>query len=124
MKNKTLVLLTLAMMGFGGYVGYTTNYVNTATANEVNLPRLIDVPRTQGFNLDINLNNGHVTCNSQEQDVKVNIERKDSIIYRTRVVTKEVTKHVKVREMPSMRYKRQNLSELCKVETNLRRTVD
>ena len=111
-------------MGFGGYVGYTTNYVNTATAHEVNLPRLIDVPRTQGFNLDINLNNGHVTCNSQEQDVKVNIERKDSIIYRTRVVTKKVTKHVKVREMPSMRYKRQNLSELCKVETNLRRTVD
>ena len=124
MKNKTLVLLTLAMMGFGGYVGYTTNYVNTATANEVKLPRLIDVPRTQGFNLDINLNNGHVTCNSQEQDVKVNIERKDSIIYRTRVVTREITKHVKVREIPSMRYKRQNLSELCKVETNLRRTVD
>ena len=124
MKNKILTLLTLAMMGFGGYVGYTTNYVNTATAHEVNLPRLIDVPRTQGFNLDINLNNGHVTCNSQEQDVKVNIERKDSIIYRTRVVTREVTKHVKVREMPSMRYKRQNLSELCKVETNLRRTVD
>ena len=112
------------MMGFGGYVGYTTNYVNTATAHEVNLPRLIDVPRTQGFNLDINLNNGFVTCNSQEQDVNVNIQRKDSIIYRTRVVTKEVTKHVKVREMPSMRYKRQNLSELCKVETNLRRTVD
>ena len=124
MKNKILTLLTLTMMGFGGYVGYTTNYVNTATAHEVNLPRLIDVPRTQGFNLDINLNNGTVTCNNQEQDVNVNIQRKDSIIYRTRVVTKEVTKHVKVREMPSMRYKRQNLSELCKVETNLRRTVD
>jgi hypothetical protein len=124
MKNKILTLLTLAMMGFGGYVGYTTNYVNTATAHEVNLPRLIDVPRTQGFNLDINLNNGTVTCNNQEQDVNVNIQRKDSIIYRTQVITKEVTKHVKVREMPSMRYKRQNLSELCKVETNLRRTVD
>ena len=124
MKNKILTLLTLAMMGFGGYVGYTTNYVNTATAHEVNLPRLINVPRTQGFNLDINLNNGTVTCNNQEQDVNVNIQRKDSIIYRTRVVTKEVTKHVKVREMPPMRIKRQNLSELCKVETNLRRTVD
>lgn len=122
MKNKVLVLLTLAMMGFGGYVGYTTNYVNTATANEVKLPRLIDVPRTQGFNLDINLNNGHVTCNSQEQDVKVNIERKDSIIYRTRVVTREVTKHVKVRELPSMRENKQKLSNLCKIETNLNRT--
>lgn len=122
MKNKVLVLLTLTMMGFGGYVGYTTNYVNTATANEVKLPRLIDVPRTQGFNLDINLNNGHVTCNSQEQDVKVNIERKDSIIYRTRVVTREVTKHVKVRELPSMRENKQKLSNLCKIETNLNRT--
>ena len=121
MKNKILTLSTLTMMGFGGYVGYTTNYVNTATAHEVNLPRLIDVPRTQGFNLDINLNNGHVTCNSQEQDVKVNIERKDSIIYRTRVVTKEITKHVKVREMPPMRLKKQNLVELCTVKPNSQR---
>ena len=110
------------MMGFGGYVGYTTNYVNTATAHEVNLPRLVDVPRTQGFNLDINLNNGIVTCNNQEQDVNVNIQRKDSIIYRTRVVTKEVTKHVKVRELPSMRENKQKLSNLCKIETNLNRT--
>lgn len=116
--------MTLFMLGFGGYIGYTTNYVNTATANEVITPRIVDIPRTQGFNLDINLNNGLVTCNSQEQDVNVKIERKDSIIYRTRVVTREVAKHVKVRELPSMRYKRQNLSELCNVEPNLRRTVD
>lgn len=108
-------------MGFGGYIGYTTNYVNTTTANEVTIPRFVDVPRTQGFNLDINLNNGHVTCNSQEQGVKVNIERKDSIIYRTRVVTKEITKHVKVREMPPMRFKRQNLIELCTVKPNSHR---
>lgn len=109
-------------MGFGGYVGYTTNYVNTATAHEVNLPRLIDIPRTQRFNLDINLNNGTVTCNNQEQGVNVNIQRKDSIIYKTRVVTKNVvhniTRHVKVREMPPLRLKRQNLSELCSMKPN------
>lgn len=119
--KKTLVLLTLAMMGFGGYIGYTTNYVNTTTANEVTIPRFVDIPRTQGFNLDINLNNGYVTCNSQEQDVKINIERKDSIIYRTRFVTKEITKHVKVREMPPMRFKRQNLIELCTMKPNSHR---
>ena len=110
------------MLGFGGYIGYTTNYVNTATANEVTLPRLIDVPRTNGFNLDINLNNGTVTCNNQEQNVNVKIERKDSIIYRTRVVTKnvvhEITKHVKVREMPPMRNLKQNLVELCSTKPN------
>ena len=116
--KKNLVLLTLAMMGFGGYIGYTTNYVNTATANEVTVPRFVDVPCTNGFNLDINLNNGTVTCNNQEQDINVRIERKDSIIYRTRVVTREVTKHVKVRELPPMRYKKQNLIELCNVKPN------
>ena len=116
--KKTLVLATLFMLGFGGYIGYTTNYVNTATANEVTLPRPIDVPRTQGFNLDINLNNGIVTCNNQEQNVSVKIERKDSIIYQTRFVTREVTKHVKVREMPPMRFKRQNLNELCSMKPN------
>lgn len=122
MKKKVLTLLTLAMMGFGGFIGYSTNYVETATANEVTIPRFVDVPRTQGFNLDINLNNGLVTCNSQEQDIKVNIERKDSIIYKTRVVTRnvvhEITKHVKVREMPPMRFERRNLSELCTVKPN------
>ena len=116
--KKTLVLLTLAMMGFGGYIGYTTNYVNTATANEVTIPRFVDVPRTNGFNLDINLNNGTVTCNNQEQNINVRIERKDSIIYRTRFVTKEVTKHVKVRELPPMRFKKPNLVELCTVKPN------
>lgn len=116
--KKTLVLLTLAMMGFGGYIGYTTNYVNTATANEVTIPRFVDVPRTNGFNLDINLNNGTVSCNNQEQNINVRIERKDSIVYRTRVVTREVTKHVKVRELPPVRYKKQNLIELCNVKPN------
>ena len=110
-------------MGFGGYVGYTTNYVETATANEVTIPRFVDVPRTQGFNLDINLNNGTVTCNSQEQDVSINVQRKDSIIYKTRVVTRnvvhEIPKQVRgLREMPPMRVKKQNLSELCNVKPN------
>ena len=113
-------------MGFGGYVGYTTNYVETATANEVTIPRFVDIPRTQGFNLDINLNNGLVTCDSQEQDIKVNVQRKDSIIYKTRVVTRnvvhEIHKQVRgLREMPPMRFKRQNLSELCNVKPNSHR---
>ena len=119
--KKTLVLLTLAMMGFGGYIGYTTNYVNTATANEVTIPRFVDVPRTNGFNLDINLNNGTVTCNNQEQNISVRIERKDSIVYRTRVVTKEVIKHVERRHHFPLREQKRNLIELCNVESNLHR---
>lgn len=119
--KKTLVLLTLAMMGFGGYVGYSTNYVETATANEVTIPRFVDVPRTQGFNLDINLNNGLVTCNSQEQDVNVKIERKDSIIYKTRFVTKEVIKNIERRNHFPLRENKRNLLELCNVKPNSHR---
>ena len=119
--KKTLVLLTLAMMGFGGYVGYSTNYVETATANEVTIPRFVDVPRTQGFNLDINLNNGLITCNSQEQDVNVKIERKDSIIYKTRFVTKEVIKNVERRNHFPLRENKRNFLELCNVKPNSHR---
>ena len=49
--KRNLILLTLSMLGFGGYIGYTTNYVNTATANEVKPIILNELPRTQGFNL-------------------------------------------------------------------------
>ena len=108
-------------MGFGGYVGYSTNYVETATANEVTIPRFVDVPRTQGFNLDINLNNGLVTCNSQEQDVNVKIERKDSIIYKTRFVTKEVIKNVERRNHFPLRENKRNFLELCNVKPNSHR---
>lgn len=98
--KKTLVLLTLAMMGFGGYVGYTTNYVNPTTANEVTLPRFVDIPRTQGFDFNINLNKNTIDCNSTEQGIKVIIERKDSIVYKTKTITKNVIKYVKTRDIP------------------------
>lgn len=116
--KKTLVLLTLAMMCFGGYIGYSTNYVETATANEVTIPRFVDVPRTNQFSLDINLNKNTVTCNGTEQNVKVNIERKDSIIYKTRVVTKTVNKYVERRNHFPLRENKRNLLELCTVEPN------
>ena len=122
--KKILVLATLAMLGFGGFIGYSTNYVETATAKEITIPRYVDIPRTNGFNLDINLNNGTVACNSQEQNIDVRIERKDSIIYRTRVVTKEITKHVKVKEVPPLRKPKPTVLGLCKAEPNLHRIVD
>ena len=121
MKGRILAIATLAMMGFGGFIGYSTNYVETVTANEVTIPRFVDVPRTQGFNLDINLNNGLIECNGQEQGVNVKIERKDSIIYKTRVVTKEVIKNVERRNHFPLQEIKQNLLELCNVKPNSHR---
>lgn len=95
--KKILVLATLAMLSFGGFVGYTTNYTNIVQAHEPTIPRFIDVPRTNEFNLDINLNKGTVACSGTEQDIRVIIQRKDSIVYRTSVVEKPVPIYIERR---------------------------
>lgn len=119
--KKTLVIATIAMLGFGGYIGYTTNYTTTATAHELTIPRFVDVPKQTGFDLNINLNKNTVECNSTEQGVNVNIERKDSIVYRTKIVTKTINKYIERRNHFPLRETKQNLLELCTVEPNPQR---
>lgn len=88
MKRFT-ALSTIAILLFGGYIGYSTNYVEPATATEIVTPRFVDVPRNTGFNLDINLNKNTIACNdSPEQGVKVIIEKKDSIVYKYKYLIK------------------------------------
>lgn len=116
--KRTLVIATIAMLGLGGYIGYTTNYTTTATANELTIPRFVDVPKQTGFDININLNKNTVKCNSTEQDVKVKIERKDSIIYKTRIVTKEIIKPIRgLRELPPLRERKIPLTELLQSGT-------
>lgn len=90
MKIKTVLFATLFMLGFGAYIGYAND--KPPTIKEVVIPRFTDVPKPQGFNFDINLNKNTVTCNSTEQDVKVTIQKKDSIVYKhvTSIVEKPV----------------------------------
>ena len=81
MSKKPTVLFTLAMLAFGGYVGFVTNYTNTATAHEYVIPKFTDVPRAKDFNIDINLNNNAVKLNGQsnpEQNINVKIHRQYS----------------------------------------------
>ena len=118
--KKGIVLLTLSMLCFGGFVGYTTNYTNIAVASPPTIPRFVDVPRTNGFDLNINLNKQTVTYSEAEQGVNVIIQREDSIVYVPQI--KEVTKYVKVREIPpyiikSLRRK-PNVLEVCEKEPN------
>ena len=61
---------------------------------------------SKDFNIDINLNNNAIKLNGQsnpEQNINVEIKKKDSIIYLTSVVEKEVPKYIKVRELPSVK---------------------
>ena len=60
MSKKPTVLFTLAMLAFGGYVGFVTNYTNTAPAHEYVIPKFTDVPRTKDFNIDMKLRDNQI----------------------------------------------------------------
>lgn len=72
--NGIITILTIAI---SGYIGYSTNFVNTATAtavpaeNKIILPEL---PKT-GFNLNIDMNTGKVVANAS-QNIRVDIQKK------------------------------------------------
>lgn len=98
--NGIITILTIAI---SGYIGYSTNFVNTATATAVPVESKIilpELPKT-GFNLDIDMNTGKVVANTS-QNIRVDIQKKDSIItrWRTSIVEKPVYKYVRVREIP------------------------
>lgn len=117
MRKRITFLSTLAMLAFGGYVGFITNYTNTATATETVVPRFIDVPRSNSdLYIDINLNKNAIAVkgNSPEQNINVEIQKKDSIIYLTSVVEKEVPKYIRVREMPPIKENKTSCMEVLK----------
>lgn len=119
MSKRPTVLITLAMLAFGGYVGFVTNYTNTATAHEYVIPKFTDVPRAKDFNINIDLNNNAIKLDGQsnpEQNINVEIKKKDSIIYLTSVVEKkvEVPKYIRVREMPSVKESKTSCTDILK----------
>lgn len=115
MSKRPTVLFTLAMLAFGGYIGFVTNYTSLAIAHEYVIPRFTDTPRPKDFNIDINLNNNAITLNGQsnpEQNINVKIKKKDSIIYRTSIVEKEIPKYIKVREMPPIKKNKTSCTDI------------
>lgn len=107
-------LLTLAMLTIGGYIGFMSDLSTTSTAHEVIVPRFTDVPRQSQATFDINLNNNTVSAEGIEQNVVVTIQKRDSIIYRTKTVDRPV--YVKVRETRPMRQKTVSCTSVLKTE--------
>lgn len=117
MGKRPTFLFTLAMLAFGGYIGFVTNYTNTATAHEYVIPRFTDILRAKtDLNIDINLNKNAVAINGNnpEQNINVEIQKKDSIIYLTSVVEKEVPKYIRVRELPSVKENKTSCKDILK----------
>lgn len=97
---KRLEMLSAILLLFiCGFIGYSTNYVDTTRAETPIIPKIVEVPKTT-FNLDFN--NEQLSADSKGS-IQVNIVKKDSIIYRTKYV--EVEKPYIVRETMPVRYK-------------------
>lgn len=101
MKNRFLSLFTLGFLTFGGYIGYMTNYTEKTTANELVVPRLVDIPRNN-FKLNIDFNKELISCSDNpEKKIEVNIIKKDSIVpnYRALIRNNVPPKVIVIREM-------------------------
>ena len=98
--KRTGILTALAVFLISGYIGFSTNYTNTAKAKEVVVLQPMQMPQP-GFKLNLDLNKGTASVSNTEKDVKINIKRKDSIIYKTRYKKVFVDKEVPVRVLPS-----------------------
>lgn len=112
--NGIITILTIAI---SGYIGYSTNFVNTATATAIPVESKVilpELPKT-GFNLNIDMNTGKVVANAS-QDVYVDIQKKDSIItrWKTRIVEKPV--FIRVRELPRVKKERTFVSSFVKTD--------
>ena len=93
------ILSALVVFLISGYIGFSTNYTNTSKASEVVVLQPMKMPQ-QGFKLNLDLNKGTAVVSNTEKDVKINVVRKDSIIYKTRYRKVFVNKPVPVRVLP------------------------
>ena len=105
MRKFSTVLLTLIVFTICGFIGYSTNYTQTVKANDSpKMPLVVfnTEPVVNGFNINLDLNTGKAVVRDTDRDIKINIQRKDSIITRWKTSIIEKTKYIRVRELPAM----------------------
>ena len=105
MRKFSTVLLTLIVFTICGFIGYSTNYTQTVKANDSpKMPLVVfnTEPVVTGFNINLDLNTGKAVVSDTDRDIKINIQRKDSIITRWKTSIVEKTKYIRVRELPAM----------------------
>lgn len=105
MRKFSTVLLTLIVFTICGFIGYSTNYTQTVKANDSpKIPLVVfnTEPVVTGFNINLDLNTGKAVVRDTDRDIKINIQRKDSIITRWKTSIVEKTKYIRVRELPAM----------------------
>ena len=97
---KKSILTALAVFLISGYIGFSTNYVNTSKASSkvvVLQPMQMPQPKNPGFNVSLDLNKDvAVITNTDYDNIKIDVTRKDSVVHDTLVVSEKVPYPVKV----------------------------
>lgn len=118
--KKINTIVTLIVLLISGFIGYNTG-PEKANAEPLIVPRFVDVPRANnlsGINFNIDLNTGKVVVHdTSESSIKVDIQKKDSIVYKTRVVYEP--KYIRIRELPAVKEKKTFVSPNFEQPTHL-----
>ena len=92
MKNRINMFLMLGILAFGGFIAYSGMQPNIVVANPPPVYRFTDIPKSVSV-LNLDLNKETLTLEGTA-DMKVNIQKKDSIRtivkWKTRTVEKPV----------------------------------
>lgn len=122
--NGIITILTLAI---AAAIGYNSNLTTTAIA-ETQI-KVIEIPRLQenpGFNLNIDLNSNEVVANASN-DIKVNINKKDSIItrWKTRIIYEPKIEYRRVIQLPPITQDKTVVSHLARtsVSSNTQKNI-
>lgn len=90
--KKHFGIITILTIAISGWIGYSTNFTTEVKANDNPIIfAYTDIPKPTGFNLFIDLNKNEVVANTSDK-INVDIKKKDSIVYQTKI------KYVKVPE--------------------------
>ncbi len=91
--KKGNLFITLFVVLFGGFIGYDPGIPSqTTVANEVILPRFVDVQRDKALSLTIDLVSEKVTVGEHSADATVTIHKAPEMapVYLTNQVIKEI----------------------------------
>ena len=105
------ILTALAVLIISGYIGFSTNYVNTSQASPKTVvlqPMQMPQPKNPGINVNLDLNkNVAVITNTDYDHISIDVTRKDSVVHDTLFVKEnvpykiEVEKPIPIRVTPS-----------------------
>lgn len=123
MHKKTNWLTILAIFLISCTIGFRTSYptVKASNTNSFVIPKVISVSPPKGnlcLNIDLNTNKVAVS-DSNDNKVNINIQKKDSIIYKYKTSIVEKPKYIFVKQLPPVKKPTSVVRRSFKLDTSV-----